>query len=103
VACFKPFTLHFRGGRFSLSLEGVRYAASLFYVEILKFLKPAFSECVIRLFYDIKMLYNCVKFCVMYTRGEMVNVYTNSVRRSEGKKSLVKRSCRWEDNINRRP
>lgn len=81
--------------------EGVGYAASLFCVEIRKFLKSVFSDCVLRLFHDIKMLYNCVKYCVMYTCGEMVNVYITLVRRSEGKKPLEKRSCRWEKNINR--
>jgi len=61
-------------------LEGVGYAASPFDVEISLLLKSVFSDCVLRLFHDIKMLYNCVKFCVMYTRGEMVNVYITLVK-----------------------
>jgi hypothetical protein len=82
-------------------LEGDGYAVSLFYVEIRQFLKYVVSDFVLRFLHDIKMLYNCVKFCVMYTRGEMENVYISLVRRSEGKKPLVTLSCRWEDNINR--
>lgn len=46
-------------------LEEVGYAASLLYVDIRKFLKYVFSDCVLSLFHDIKMLYNCLKFCVM--------------------------------------
>jgi hypothetical protein len=75
-------------------LEGVGYAASPFCVVIPKFLKSVFSDCVLRLFHDVKILYNWVKICFMYTRGEMVNIYITLVRRSEGKKPLVKRSCR---------
>jgi len=61
-------------------VEGVGYSASIFYVEIRTFIKSVFLDCVFRLFHDIKMLYNCVKFCVVYSRGEMVNVYITLVR-----------------------